>query len=141
MAIYGAAYELTFNRDAAGAAIHPNGQRLYQSYSAWADASSILRQTLSRGYIPYPATGDAPVIRRVSGVSRATVGGPFSLAGNARDAFADFNGATTTSVGQDFIQRCGYNNLFVGRGRAAGGDMIVAAGNLRTALLNGGAAT
>lgn len=139
MAIYGAAFELCLSREAAGAALHPNQPRYYRSDSAWAAGTPLLT-TLQLGDIPYPASGLAPVVRSIAGVSKSTVGGPFSLAGNALDDFAAFDGASTATTAA-LIQRCGYNNLYVGRGRAAGGDFVAAAGALRTALLNGGSAT
>lgn len=135
MAIYGAAYELTFNREAAGAAIHPNECRLYRSTGVWA-GTTTLTQTLSRGYVPYPATGAAPNIRRVSGLSHTTTPSTVRFAGDARDNFGYVDGVLAASGAVDIIQRCGYSG-FYGRGRAAPGDFLSVTGALLTAIEDG----
>lgn len=140
MAIYGAAYELTLNRQAAGSEFHPNQCRLYRSERPWSDDDIELRCTLERGFIPFPATGQYPVTRKIVGTSTASVGGPFTLEANARGEFAFVDGVLTTSLNGEVIQRAGWNNLFIGRGRAAGGDVVVAQDALRTALVGAGEA-
>lgn len=139
MAIYGAAYELTLNRLAAGAEIHPNQCRLYRSNSVW--AGSPLRSTLDRGYVPYPATGDTPNTRRIDGLSNRLAGGPARISGAARDNFAFVDGTLAAlTAGQNLIQRCGYTN-FIGRGRGAPGDYVYADDDVQTAIVGGSTAT
>jgi hypothetical protein len=140
MAIYGTAFELTMNRSAAGADLHPNLCRLYRSEQPWGDNANRLSNTLDRGFVPMPATGTYPVTRQVAASSTASVGGPFALLAHARDEFAFVDGVPTTSLNGPVIRRAGYDDLFIGRGRAAGGDVVVAEDALRTALINGGAA-
>lgn len=140
MAIYGAAFELTLNRQAAGAEIHPNQCRLYRSERPWSDDAVELRSSLERGFIAFPATGQFPVARKIIGTSTASVGGPFTLEASARGEFGYVDGVLATSLNGPVIQRAGWGNLFVGRGRAAGGDVVVAQDDLRTALIGGGVA-
>lgn len=140
MAVYSAAYELQFNRFAAGAEILPDGARIHRSLIPWVDTGVELRNTLQRGFVPMPATGRSPVTKIVHGRSTCSVGGPLSFSANSYDEFALVNGVLATSLNGPVIDRCGYSNLFIGRGRAAPGDCITAQDDLRTALLNGGVA-
>lgn len=139
MAVYGAAYELTFNREAGGAAFHPELCRLYKSITPWA-GTTTLTTTLSRGYIPYPASGQGNNIRRVHGISSNLAPGSVILTADALTDFAFVDGVLTTNANVPVIRRCGYDAFF-GRGRAAPGDFLAATGNLLTALEGGDVAS
>lgn len=130
------AFETKFAREAAGGFYHPNRGGAVRSFGDVVAIGSSTGLALSRGSIPFPATGQAVVHATLSG---QVVGGDATLSVMTfRGANHAFVGGVNAAASLQVIQRCGIGSFF-GAGRLGGGDFVMFSGALETAIGAAGA--
>lgn len=125
------AFETKFAREAAGGFYHPDRGGSVRSFGDVVAIGASTGLALSRGSIPFPATGQAVVHATLSG---QLVGGDGSVSvltfRGANHAFVD---GVNAAASLQTIQRCGIGSFF-GAGRLGGGDFVMFSGALETAV-------
>lgn len=128
------AYQGNLRRTSAGSEFHPDMARMhYTTNAVLATLGGTLVATLSRGAIPAYATGSPIQTRLVTGTAYSGANTlSFIAQRDSQDILLD--GVATDNNVASAIRRCGYDGLYIGAGRAAGGELIVFDGDVQTAI-------